>query len=259
MVAANLERGERDPIAQARSLVTLDVDLLALTEHSPRTRRALAEAGVGEVFPHLADDADDGFFGSLVASRRPIEHIDRRDLGGRRGQVVTIDVDGVAVRVVPVHTQAPIHDHDVPTWHATITANAGVAGEVTGPTVLAGDWNATAGHRHLRRSLADRGLVDAAAALGRRSPRTWPVGMRFLGVAVPALLALDHVVVTDDVAVETLDVVSLPGSDHLGLRAGLRLAGSAARAATAGGGPPSGGAGEECPGDQVDAEGGEDR
>lgn len=223
VVAANLERGERDPVAQARTLVTLDVDLLALTEHSTRTRRALAEAEVGQVFPYLADDADDGFFGSLVASRRPIERVDLRDLGGRRGQVVTVDIDGVAVRVVPVHTQAPIHDHDVPTWHSTITANADVAGETTGHAVLAGDWNATAGHRHLRRTLGDRDLVDAAGALGQRSPRTWPVGARVLGVEVPPLLALDHVVVTNDVEVESLDVVSLPGSDHHGLRAALRF------------------------------------
>ena len=72
-----------------------------------------------QAIQHLlqADDPSDGYFGSLVASRHPIAAADRRDIGGRPGQVVDLDVDGTVVRVVPVHTQAPIFDHDVVVWH----------------------------------------------------------------------------------------------------------------------------------------------
>lgn len=223
VVAANLERGRRDPAAQAAALAALDADVLLLTEHAAETRAALAEAGLASTYPHQADDPSDWYFGSLVASRRPLLATDRRDLGGRPGQVVDVDVDGVPVRLVPVHTQAPVHDRDVATWHDGLEANAGIGDDAPGPVVLAGDWNATGGHGAFRRTLARHGLVDASAVLGRRWYPTWPVDQPVYRVPMPPFLTLDHVVVSAAVEVVALERLALPGSDHRGLRAHLRL------------------------------------
>ncbi len=223
VLAANLERGEQDAGALARAIVAVDADVLLLCEHTPATRAALTEAGADARWPHRSDDADDGYFGTLVASRLPILDATPQELGGRAAQVVDIDVAGTAVRVVPVHTQAPIFDHDVDVWHATVAANAGIAATTDGPVVLAGDWNATGGHRRFRRSLAEHGLVDASAVWGHRWYPTWPVGSRAIPVPVPPLLTLDHVVVRAGTEVVALDRVALPGTDHRALRATLRL------------------------------------
>ncbi len=223
VVAANLERGQRDPIAQAAALVALDADVLLLCEHTAATRAALEHVGIAEAFPHRSDVADEGFFGTLVASRHPLAGAERRDLGGRLGQVADLVLDGVAVRLVPVHTQAPIFDQDVAVWHATVAANAAVAAEVDGPVVLAGDWNATGGHRRFRRELARHDLVDASAVLGHRWYPTWPVDAPVGRVPLPPVLTLDHVVVSASVEVVAIERLALPGSDHRGLRATLRL------------------------------------
>ncbi|QYG92377.1 endonuclease/exonuclease/phosphatase family protein [Iamia sp. SCSIO 61187] len=223
VVAANLERGQRDPVAQAEALAALDADVLLLTEHAAATRAALEEAGLASTFPHQADDPSEWYFGSLVASRRPLLAADRRDLGGRPGQVVDIDVAGIPVRLVPVHTQAPVHDRDVVTWHDGLVANTGIGDDAPGPVILAGDWNATGGHGAFRRALSRHDLVDASAVLGHRWYPTWPVDQPVYRLPLPPFLTLDHVVVSAGVEVVALERLALPGSDHRGLRATLRL------------------------------------
>lgn len=229
VLVANVARTTTRPAAQAEALLAVDADLLLVVEHSTATATALAAAGLGERYPHACADPDEGYFGSLVASRHPIVGGGRAGLGGRRAQVVDVEVDGVALRVVPVHTQAAINLHDVAVWHATIAANAAVAQGAPGPVLLAGDWNATGGHRRYRRALRDHDLVDAQVRLGPRWAPTWPVArpaLRVLGhlpARLPPLLTLDHVVTSADVELVALERVPIPASDHLALRVEVRL------------------------------------
>lgn len=229
VLVANVARTKTRPAAQAEALLAVDADLLLIVEHTAATATALAGAGLVDRYPHSCADADEGYFGSLVASRHPVVGGGRTGLGGRRAQVVDVDVDGVTLRVVPVHTQAPIDLHDVAVWHATIAANASVADGAPGPVLLAGDWNATGGHRRYRRALREHHLIDAQVRLGPRWAPTWPVGrpamprLRHLPARIPPLLALDHVVTSADVELVALERVPIPASDHLALRAELRL------------------------------------
>ncbi len=223
VLAANLELGRRDPRALAEAIVAVDAEVLLLCEHSPATEEALLAAGLEERWPHRADDPSTGFFGSLVASRHPIVGVERRSLGGRDGQVVDVDVTGTVVRMVPVHTQAPVFDRDLPVWRSTIATSAAVADEVDGPVVLGGDWNATGGHRAFRQALARHDLVDASAVLGHRWYPTWPVDSLALRWSPPPVLTLDHVVVRPDTEVLALERIDLPATDHRALRATLRF------------------------------------
>ena len=224
VLAANLCRTERDAEAQAATLLATRADVLLLTEVTVATVAALEQAGISTTWPHRRDDPDDGFFGSVVASRHPITRCWQGDLGGRRGQVVDLAVGTTALRVVPVHTQAPIYDHDVAVWRSTIEANAAVADHAPGPVVLAGDWNATGGHRPFRRALERRGLVDAQARRGHRWFPTWPVEAHpVVRVPLTPVLTLDHVVVTADIGVVGLERVAVPATDHRALRAALHL------------------------------------
>jgi endonuclease/exonuclease/phosphatase family metal-dependent hydrolase len=224
VVAGNLARTPREEDEQADALMAIDADVILLTEHVPTTSAALARATerLGRRWEHESEDAEGGYFGSLVASRHPIVRRQLLDLGGRPGHIVDLAVDGIVVRVVPVHTQAPIFDHDVDYWHTTVSAAAAVAVDAPGPAILAGDWNATGGHPHFRRVLAEHGLVDAQSVLRQRWAPTWPV-YGIGPIRVPRVLALDHVVVSRDVAVDSLARIRLPGTDHLALEANLRL------------------------------------
>lgn len=225
VVAANLCRTESDADAQARALLAIAADVLLLTEVAGATVASLAAAGAATHWPHHSEDPDDDcYFGSLVASRHPITARWRGDLGGRRAQVVDLSVGGTALRVVPVHTQAPIYDDDVAVWHSTIEASAAVAEGAPGPVVLAGDWNATGGHQAYRRALEGRRLVDAQVRRGHRWYPTWPLEAHpIVRVPLVPLLTLDHVVVSADVAIHGLERIPIPATDHLALRAALRL------------------------------------
>lgn len=224
VVVANVARTEGDGAAQARALLADDdLDLLVVVERTADTVTALDAAGLAERLPHRAERADEGFFGALVASRHPVAAAATPDLGGRGGLVVDLDVDGDPLRVVAVHTQAPIYDADLEVWHTTIAATAAVADEAPGPVLLAGDWNATGGHRAYRRALARHGLVDAQATLGWRWWPTWPVARPVAGLRPPPFLALDHVVHTPDLHVADLARHRLPASDHLALTATVTL------------------------------------
>jgi endonuclease/exonuclease/phosphatase family metal-dependent hydrolase len=83
--------------------------------------------------------------------------------------------------------------------------------------VLAGDFNASLDHRAFR-ELLDRGYVDAADQLGRGLTPTWP-NFR----PMPPIISIDHVVADRRVAVRDVEVVDVPGTDHRGVFAELRL------------------------------------
>ena len=76
------------------------------------------------------------------------------------------------------------------------------------PVLVAGDFNATWGHRAFRRLLG-AGLTDAAAARGRPFQMTWRQGR-----LVPPLTRIDHVLTTDGLAVTAIRTGDGRGSDH---------------------------------------------
>lgn len=84
--------------------------------------------------------------------------------------------------------------------------------------MIVGDFNATNDHRVMR-ELAGRGYTDAATRTRSRWQPTWPAEglVRVLGVPVPSLLALDHVLVNDAVQPVSTETVAIDGSDHLAL------------------------------------------
>ena len=96
------------------------------------------------------------------------------------------------------------------------------AGGLAGPTVVAGDLNATMDHAPMR-ELVGRGFRDAATEARSRWQPTWPsAGMvsRF-GVTVPPLLAIDHVLVDEGLRAVATRSYPVPGTDHRALVATL--------------------------------------
>jgi len=101
-------------------------------------------------------------------------------------------------------------------------ASAAVA--ASGPTLVAGDFNATLDHQPMR-ELDGRGFQDAAALANSGWQPTWPASdeVSILGVPVPAMLQLDHVVVDDAFGVVDTEAVSIRGTDHRAVVATLAL------------------------------------
>jgi endonuclease/exonuclease/phosphatase (EEP) superfamily protein YafD len=129
-----------------------------------------------------------------------------------------VEVTGGALgglRFAAVHTQAPVKSRIV-RWRSDL-AGLGQWCAAAGPTIVAGDLNATLDHEALRAGMV--GCADAAAQRGAALIPTWSpsAGTRLLGPQI------DHVLVSRGIEAETFGVHELPGSDHSAILTRLRL------------------------------------
>lgn len=189
-----------------------DVDALALQESRPEWIHRLDALGAAAWFRGRAVRAED----EALLTRAPLAPTGRPAEGE-----VTLP-GGRTVRLTVVHPFPPISRESWRGWHDELLALPPPAPGVT--SVLAGDFNATLDHPELREVLG-RGYRDAAATVGAGWTPTWPAGRRF-----PPEITIDHVLVSEDVAVLGFDVRPVAGSDHRAVIAELAVSTASAPA-----------------------------
>ncbi|WP_235921578.1 endonuclease/exonuclease/phosphatase family protein [Lentzea tibetensis] len=199
-------------LADAQVIVDIvrerNIDVLALQELTPEMVGDLDRAGLRALLPNRVFLAAPGGEGSGIASRYPVV---RRDLTGPstlRQAGALVDLPGPDMEVVSVHPLPPVEVVGPEPWQREL---AGLPPrDLGGPVrVLAGDFNATLDHVALRR-LVNAGYVDAADQVGAGLIPTWPSDFPLW----PPPVTLDHVLVDARCAVDTVDVITVPGTDH---------------------------------------------
>lgn len=193
-------------------------DVLVLQEVFPPRQQAL-EVALADQLPHHHVEQSPGVGGVGVWSRYPISQVrlvDEASQASRTTFVVTLDVDGRAVQVVPAHLISPC-----PTCGTSILERLELEGEVRRaeignvlaalqvgvPVVVAGDLNSNERSVAYRR-LTGVGFRDPQREVGEGMGFTWPADRR-----MPAFLRIDWILVRD------LDPVAAwvgdaRGSDH---------------------------------------------
>lgn len=191
-----------------------EVDVLVLSEVTPRALARLERAGIDQALPHRAGQARPGFAGTLVFSRRALSAPTALETTFG-GVAVDVRLGGGRLRLLGVHPHAPLGDAAV--WRADHRAirSSAVAAQPHGPVVIAGDLNATLDHLPVR-ELRGRGFRDAAEQVDAGWQPTWPSAgvVRVLGLGLPSLLPLDHVLLTDELVAVGTTSVTVRGSDH---------------------------------------------
>jgi endonuclease/exonuclease/phosphatase (EEP) superfamily protein YafD len=203
--------------ADAQSVVDLvesqNVEVLAVQELTPDFEAALADAGLDELLAQsFTVPAADGPGGSGLWSATPLT--DEEQLSGTSFAMPSalVGVGGTEVRVTVVHPYPPMPT-EITTWRTELVElTEQVHGDDT-PQILAGDFNATYDHAGFRDLLGSR-FHDATREWGSGPAVTWPEGSR-----VPALFALDHVVVEKDMPVSDVVSMQVPDTDHRALMA----------------------------------------
>lgn len=192
-----------------------DVDVLVITELTPQLAAVMQQDVTRARFPHRVEDARDGFFGSGIYSALPLQQPRRIEVGGLPAVRADLVTDAESFRLVAVHTIQPLADH----WRLRqqLAELRDQARTSTGPLVVAGDFNANHHHRAFRR-LLDTRLRDAHVDRGRVLARTWPANL-----LLPPIALLDHVLVSDELSVQHVSELHIPGSDHRGVRVRLQL------------------------------------
>lgn len=226
LFSTNVYFGQADASAVAEVVRDRDVDVLVVVEASPAFVERLDAEGLDRTHPYRAGDPrDDTANGSLIFCRvecEPVPGTSSAEDGS--GAVTVFQQPAVTVRtakgdpagdvvVRAAHPFPPIPPGNQ-AWRDTLSDLDRWQRERPEPRlVLAGDFNASAGHPGFRALL--RTLDDAAGASGRPLVRTWPHGRR-----VPPFVALDHVL-TRGLAVDGYETVRVPGSDHDAVLVGL--------------------------------------
>ncbi|MCW2759871.1 MAG: hypothetical protein JWR85_72 [Marmoricola sp.] len=224
VLGLNLHFGLADPAAVARLVEREAPEVIVLSEATPEAVRSLASIGVGgrgSRWSHRGGLPLPSIAGTVVLSAYPIT--DHRRLDVQTGAYRMRIVAPKPFWLTAVHTTQPLYDNNL--WRHDFEVLAADAGEVKGPHVQVGDFNATLDHGPMR-DLLDTGLHDAAAEANSGWQPTWPSpgSRRVAGRRVPIrVMAIDHVLLSKELSAVSTSVHPIPGTDHEALVARLVL------------------------------------
>lgn len=205
VMTANLHAGRADGIDLVGIASEEGVDVLVVEEVTTRGVADMERAGVAGLFPHRIGNAADGsgVNGLMVFSRLPLAEAVPVPTRLDGWQVVAGDLSLIAVHV--------IGPTDAAQWRADHEAVRETARAADADLVV-GDFNATHDNLPMRLLAAD-GWRSAAEVANEGWQPTWPV-TGWLGLPVPALVQIDHVLVGRSLAALSTRTVEIPGSDH---------------------------------------------
>jgi endonuclease/exonuclease/phosphatase (EEP) superfamily protein YafD len=218
---ANVRMGEANPRALL-DIANQKADVVILEELTPELADALDQHGIRDTFPYQALEPGEYGAGVGIWSRYPITLSER--IEGYRLKMVSayISIPGTQQDTVFVATHLPgPWPQDIEPWREEIDrlpATLGTIKDEAGqrPVIVAGDFNATYDMAPFRKLLTN-GYADAAEQSGAGITRTFAAGS-----SVPPLLGIDHVL-TYNATAGDVQTVRVPGSDHLGILATVRL------------------------------------
>jgi endonuclease/exonuclease/phosphatase (EEP) superfamily protein YafD len=220
VMTANVRLGQAAEEPLVRTVIAEDVDVLVLQELSVFQLASLDRAGLSQVLPYRAGGSGAEWGLTMTLSRYPVQQGAIWDSGS--SHEVTIESPKGVVTLLAVHPDRPraTGAHD---WLKDQDQLLERAEALRGPALIAGDLNASEDHLALRR-LESAGYRDSGELIGAGWQPTWP-SIKLLGIPLPVLVQLDHVMVNDEIEVVGSSTRSITGSDHRAVIAEVVVAG----------------------------------
>jgi endonuclease/exonuclease/phosphatase (EEP) superfamily protein YafD len=209
VMAVNLYHGHADGLDVVQTASEEDVDVLVTTELTPAALVRMESAGLDSLFPHRAGKFESNKTATMVFAKV------------RLGRAIRLDTTGASWEVpMGKYTLFAVHPH-VPTniakWRRDhYLLRTAVADEE--PDLVVGDFNATTDHPPMR-ALANMGYRSAAELANEGWQPTWPAagGRSVLGISVPNVVEIDHVLVGPTFAAIGTHTRDIPETDHRAL------------------------------------------
>lgn len=237
LMTANVQIKNPSAAGLAELVALEGCDVVGVQELRPGYAADLVER-LGRDLPHYDVQPDERFAGAALFSRWPIEAVEifRLTPDGHIGQHAQLGVDGQRLHVLNVHlgTVFEIYRRQggVPTFGIRRRANAtrddeierllDRVAEIDEPTIVLGDFNASAGSRPYCRLRAH--LRDAFQEVGRGLGHTFPQAVSIHGLFVPIpLLRIDYVFFKGCLEPLWARPLAQPDSDHRAVVAELQL------------------------------------
>jgi endonuclease/exonuclease/phosphatase family metal-dependent hydrolase len=215
VMTANLHIGRADPESILAAVDRYDVDVLVLEEITPSALTELDRVGLDRRLDHRAGAPRVGRDGIMVLANGPLRGDGEID-GATPGYIVEMATSRGPLRILAVHPTAP--NNGVAQWAGDLDRVVAAARASSGPTVVAGDFNATLDHPQLRALLHSR-FRDASVGAGLGWRPTWPSpgDVQLRGKGLPPLFALDHVFLRGPLEATEAHTYAVPGTDHRAL------------------------------------------
>lgn len=192
-----------------------DPDILVIQEADQRWRDTLR--AIGARFPHAVPEDWREARDVIVFSRFPITDGARRFPEGQgfHYQTADLDIAGRTVTMIGVHPPLPAGPRFTDMRNHYFAAIAELASRSETPVIVAGDFNSTVWSPHFADLTEAAGLRNAAD--GRGWHPTWPSWLPLAGIPI------DHILVSDEFTVRSVQRGPSIGSDHYPVTADLDL------------------------------------
>ncbi|GAB6983736.1 endonuclease/exonuclease/phosphatase family protein [Nocardioides pyridinolyticus] len=206
VMTANVSAGRGDPIEVVRMASEDGVDLLVVQEITEADLADMERAGLDDLLPYRVGAP--GYGGDEIMVFASTELGQGVPLDLRRGGWVVAMGD---LTVVAAHPWAPT---DPAIWSDDLAKVRAAAAEHDADIVV-GDLNATTDHAPMR-ALEDDGYRDVGELANQGWQPTWPASgqVDVLGIPVPSLTQIDHVLIGPRLAALGMHTREIPGSDH---------------------------------------------
>lgn len=190
-------------------------DILVIQEATPAWLTALAP--IESDYPYRLTEPRDDAFGIALYSKFPLDRtaVIESEPAGLPSLVAVALIGSHRLNVISTHAMPPLGNTNYGVRNLQLDSIAALAARTPRPLVVIGDLNTTMWANHYRRFEAKSGLVNARRGFGVEP--TWPM---FL---VPAMIPIDHVLVSEGVVVTDFGAGPHIGSDHLPIVADVRL------------------------------------
>lgn len=223
VLSVNLSLGQADPARVVSLARDNHADVVVVSEITRVALGQLQAAGLDEAYPHTVGSPASGPAGTMVFSRHPLRAVQPLDTS-YHGYATTVAVPSGPVRLLAVHPSPPVGDAMAWRRDQAVLRQAATR-DTDAPTLVVGDLNATVDHAPLRELFA-RGFSDAAQQASSGWQPTWPAAgeVGAFGVSVPSLIAIDHVLVGEQLTSVATSTASVPGTDHRALVARVAVA-----------------------------------
>ena len=222
VMQANIFRGQADPDEMVSRVRSSRVDVMTVVELTPESVGALDRAGLRHALPFAFLRPREGGGGAGIYARSPLTD----------GQLLRgFELSNLHARLtlpnrspISVYALHPLPPYPEPSWrwNAELRELRSILSADTDPLIIGADANSTYDHRSFRQLLSgppdSPQLTDAAEHLGSGVVATSPAGRPY-----PPLLALDRVLTRNGPTPTSFQRIDLPGSDHHGVLASIRL------------------------------------
>lgn len=215
LLSANVWSGNRDTDRLLQLVRAEAPDIVFLQEVTDRWAPALDALADGYPYRYVVPRSDN--FGVALLARQPflsIEAIDTPPLD-RPSLIAEFEFGGRRVSFIGTHPMPPLGALGFDARNRQLAAVADLAAGIDEPLILTGDLNTTMWGGHFRQFVAASGLADARHGFG--IVPTWPAEFP------PAMIPIDHCLVSRDFAILDFRAGARIGSDHLPIIVSLVL------------------------------------